>query len=118
MKDKNKVCCKFKVWVNEYGTHIRVSMHEQTKVVTDEEVHANPNAGVGELITNITYHVSTNSASVGKILVEGWTEDDALVWFADLLKEDWMQDYIKCQAHINEFTFKPVWCKQTGKHYC
>lgn len=116
--NKNLVTGNFKVWVNEHGTHISTIMRKQSKVLTEEQALESDEFETAPIIAKVTYHVSTNSATVGSIIDKTWSQDDVLVWLADLIKCDWFQDYIKKSANLETFEFKPIWCKQTCKHYC
>lgn len=114
MQETKQICCSFKPWVNEYGTHINVYLNEQAETTTEGDVEG---IVAGDNIAKVTYHVTTHSITIGKFIKEGYTADEVALQFIALLKDEIFQNYVKETAKIDKVSTKPVWCKQLEKHF-
>ena len=91
-----------------HGPHIRLFLKESANV-TEDGIEFREDIGL------VTYHVNTNSITVGKFKKEGISDLELVERFMQIYKDDVFKDYLKsmdCTIHT-----KPVWSKQLNRHF-
>lgn len=120
MESKRLCSSLIKSYENSYGVHIVFYLNEQTGTlpsdgeVTDEQLKA----VTGDFVGKITYHVNTNSCTIDiGTLHQGYAPNELAKELVSILKSDWSASMLKEMASVENYTFKPVWCKQLNRHF-
>lgn len=98
----------FKPIDDKHGLHIRLFLKEIVEVLDDGPV-------LGKDVGLVTYHVNTNSITVGRFKEEGVSDLELIEHFMQIYRDDIFKNYLKdmgCSIHT-----KPVWSKQLKRHF-